>query len=149
MTHLPEHVSLALRDIDMRSDSDIDILRSTCAYFEASWREEHDTIEIMSLAFLVQMLFAKNKHFCKKALFWPLLTTVALPVEVRSIMMLSQRKRYKRAIDCFFSGLPTYNRFWDNDVFPKRYGDPLHLTLGDRRWPQYWPERKKDWHIIR
>ena len=47
-------------DIDLRSDFEIDLFRSTCTYFDAFRREEHDAAKIMSLALLVQKVFAKT-----------------------------------------------------------------------------------------
>ena len=47
-------------DIDLRSDFEIDLFRSTCTYFEAFRREEYDASKNMSLAFLVQTLLAKK-----------------------------------------------------------------------------------------
>ena len=91
MTYVASHVTS--RDLDLRPNSDIDLLRPKCAYFDASWRQEHDAAKIMSLAFLVQKLFAK-KTFFKKTLFRPLLTSVALPVEVRSILRTCRWKRF-------------------------------------------------------
>ena len=55
---LARHVTT--RDLGLRSKSDIDILRSNCTYFDASWRQEQDAAKIMSLAFLVQKLLAKK-----------------------------------------------------------------------------------------
>ena len=72
MTYLVRHVTS--RDLDLRSDSDIDLLRSNCTYFDASWRQEHDAAKTLSLAFLVRKVLAK-KHFWKKRYFdiyWPL-----------------------------------------------------------------------------
>ena len=65
MTYLAHHMTS--RDLGLRSNSDIDLLMSTCTYFDAFLREEHDAAKILLLAFLVQKLFAK-KHFffCKK-----------------------------------------------------------------------------------
>ena len=59
---------------DVRSNSDINISRSKCTYFDVSWLQEHDCSKIMSLAFLGQKLFAKKLFLCKKKLFLPLLT---------------------------------------------------------------------------
>ena len=73
MTYLAQYVTSL--DVDMRSDSDIDLLMLRCGYFDASWRQEQDAAKLMSLAFLVQKLFAKT-YFCKKALSWPFLTSV-------------------------------------------------------------------------
>ena len=73
MTYLARHVTS--RDLDLRSNSDIDLLRSKCTYFDASWRQEHDAAKNMSLTFLVQILFAKKNIFAKRRyfdLYWPL-----------------------------------------------------------------------------
>ena len=48
------------RDLDLRSNFDLDLLRSTCIFFEASGREEHDGARILSLSCLVQKLSVKN-----------------------------------------------------------------------------------------
>ena len=45
------------RDLDLSSNSDIDLLRSIFIYLDVSRREEHDAAKIMSLDFLVQKLF--------------------------------------------------------------------------------------------
>ena len=58
MTYLAHHVTSC--DLDLRSDFDIDLFRSTCTYFDAFRREEHDAAKIMSLALLVQKVFAKT-----------------------------------------------------------------------------------------
>ena len=63
MTYLAQHVASC--DIDLRRNSDIDLLRSICTYFDASRREEYDAAKISSLAFLLQNLFAKKNVFAK------------------------------------------------------------------------------------
>ena len=78
MTYLAQHVASC--DIDLRRNSDIDLLRSICTYFDASRREEYDAAKISSLAFLLQNLFAKKKRFRKTPYFdisWPLYCTLA------------------------------------------------------------------------
>ena len=62
VTYLSRQVTS--RDLDLRSNSDIYLLRSICIYFDGSRREEHGAAKIMSLVFLVQKLFVKN-HFRK------------------------------------------------------------------------------------
>ena len=47
-------------DLDLRSNFDLNFLMSTCIYFDASRREQHDGVRIISLAVLVQKLLAKN-----------------------------------------------------------------------------------------
>ena len=59
MTYLVQHVTSL--DLDLRSNFEIDVFRSTCRYFDAFRREEHDAAKILALAFLVQKLFAKNR----------------------------------------------------------------------------------------
>ena len=46
MTYMAQHVTS--RDLELRSNSDIDFLRSACTYFDAFRREEHDAAKIMS-----------------------------------------------------------------------------------------------------
>ena len=66
MTYLVEHVTSC--DLDPRSNSDIDLLRSTCMYiFDAFRLEEHDAAKVMSLALLVQKLLAETV-FAKSAI---------------------------------------------------------------------------------
>ena len=57
---------MASRDLDLRSNYDIVLLKSVGTYFHASGQEGHDDDKIMSRSFSVQMLVAKK---CKKALF--------------------------------------------------------------------------------
>ena len=66
MTYLFLYVTS--RDLDLRSNTDIDLSRSICIYFDSSRRQEHDAAKIMSLAFLVQKQFVKN-HSHKKLYF--------------------------------------------------------------------------------
>ena len=61
MTYLVQHVTS--RDLDLRSNFEIDLFRSTCSYFDAFRREENDAGKIRYLAFLVQKLFAWKKLF--------------------------------------------------------------------------------------
>ena len=70
MTYLTQHITSG--DLDLMSNSDIDIFRSTCTSFEAFWWEEYDGAKIMSLA-----LFAKNHFFAKIVLFWHFLISLA------------------------------------------------------------------------
>ena len=53
-------------DLDMMPNFEIDLFRSTCAYFDAFRREEHDAAKTTSLAFLIQKLFAKKTFLQKK-----------------------------------------------------------------------------------
>ena len=90
LAYLAEHVTS--RDLDLRSNSEIDLYRSTCTHFDAFRGVEHDAAKIMSLAFLVQKLFVKNRFFSNKCYFdlsWPIAQCPrdAQPVEVRSILM--------------------------------------------------------------
>ena len=64
MIYLVQH--LTSDDLDLRSNIDLTLLRSSCAWFNAPWRDEHAGTRIRPLAFLVQKLFAKkdkNRYF--------------------------------------------------------------------------------------
>ena len=69
MTYLAQHVTS--RDLDSRSNSDLDLRNAskTCTYFDAFRREEHDAAKMLSLALLVQKLFAKKQVLQKKHFF--------------------------------------------------------------------------------
>ena len=56
------------RDLDLRSNFDLDLSRSPCICFEASRREKHDAVRGFALSFLVKKLFTKN-DFRPKRLF--------------------------------------------------------------------------------
>ena len=58
MTYLGHNVTS--RDPDLRSNFDLEVSRLKCIYFDMSWQEEHDSVRIISLAFLVQKVFAKT-----------------------------------------------------------------------------------------
>ena len=58
MTYLAQPVTS--RDLDLWSNSGIDLLRSTCTYFDAFRREEHDAAKIISPAFVVQKVIRKK-----------------------------------------------------------------------------------------
>ena len=57
------------RELDLRSNSGIDLLMPICTDFDASRREERDAAKIMSLAYLVQKLFEK-KTFLQNSIFY-------------------------------------------------------------------------------
>ena len=64
MTYLAQHLTSRDLDIDLDLDkSDIDLSRSICTYFDASWREMHYAAKILPLAFLVQSNLRKKKTF--------------------------------------------------------------------------------------
>ena len=51
------------RDLDPSSNFGIDLSRSTCVYFDASRRKEHDGAQIMSLALLTHTILCQ-KIYC-------------------------------------------------------------------------------------
>ena len=63
MTHSGQHLDLG--DLDLRSNFEIDLSRSPCICFDASRREKHDGVKIISLPLLVKKIYAKN-DFRKK-----------------------------------------------------------------------------------
>ena len=58
MTYLGHDVTSS--DLDLRSNFDLDFPRSTCIYFDASRREKHGGVRIISLTFLIEKLLAKK-----------------------------------------------------------------------------------------
>ena len=56
-------------DLDLRSNYEIDLSRSSSTCFESPWREKHAGIIIIPLSWLVQKLFMKN-YFRQKRKFW-------------------------------------------------------------------------------
>ena len=62
------------RDLDLRSNFDLDLSRSCYTFFDASWRDKHDGVNIIALSFQTQKLSLKN-CFAQKWRFdlsWPL-----------------------------------------------------------------------------
>ena len=63
------------RDLDLRSNFDLDLSRSCYAFFDASWRGKHDGVTIIALSFQTRKL-SKN-CFAQKCRFWPFVTSDA------------------------------------------------------------------------
>ena len=63
------------RDLDLKSNFDLDLLRSKSICFDASRREKHDGAIADSLSFLVKNLFVK-KPFLPFDLKCPLMTLI-------------------------------------------------------------------------
>ena len=62
------------RDLELRSNFDLDLSRSCYTCFDASWRAKHDGVKIISLSFQTQKLSLEN-CFAQNAVFdhsWPL-----------------------------------------------------------------------------
>ena len=64
------------RDLDLRSNFDLDLSRSCYICFDASWRGKHDGVKIIALSFQTQKLSLKN-CFAQKCRFWPFVTSDA------------------------------------------------------------------------
>ena len=60
------------RDLDLRSNFDLDLSRSCYTCFHASWGK-HDGVKIIALSFQTQKLSLKN-CFAQKCRFWPFVT---------------------------------------------------------------------------
>ena len=100
MTCLARHMTS--RDLDLRSNFEIDFLRSICTYFDASWRQEDYADKIMSLALLVQKLLAKKKLLVKKRYFhlsWPLQPN---PLTLRQFYFTLAKELWKGYREFFF-----------------------------------------------
>ena len=69
-------------DLDLRSNSEHDFLRSNYISFDASRQEKHDAGKINVVALLSQKLLQKN-HFRKKRLFLEFLLSGGQTVDLR------------------------------------------------------------------
>ena len=87
-----------------------------------------------SIVICEKKVFAKKRYF---NLSWPLQPN---PLKL-SQFWWHVSKRAMKVLSSVFSRLPTYDRFWDDGTFPKKYGTPRYFNLW---WRQYWPERKND-----
>ena len=75
-TDVQHDLSGSLRDLNLRSNFDINFFRSICICFDASQQEEHDGVQIISLALLIQKLL-KKKLFLSKRSILTYMTSVA------------------------------------------------------------------------
>ena len=64
------------RDLDLRSNFELDSSRSCYTCFEAYWQGEHDGVKIIALSFQTHTLSSKN-CFAQKCRFWPFVTSDA------------------------------------------------------------------------
>ena len=92
-----DQISPSRRDLELRSNFDIDVFRSTCICFDAPRCEKCDGGKIIPLSLLDQRLLGKNRCFCQQWLFWQFLTSRAFPVRVRSIPATFWRKKLSSA----------------------------------------------------
>ena len=59
---------MTFRDLDLRSNFEIDLLRSKYTCFDSSRREKHDGITIIVITLKMKKLFAKN-YFAQNNFF--------------------------------------------------------------------------------
>ena len=64
------------RDLDLRSNFDLDLSRSCYTCFDASWRGKHGGVKIIARSFQTQKLSLKN-CFAQKCRFWHFVTSDA------------------------------------------------------------------------
>ena len=64
------------RDLDLRSNFDLDLSRSYYTCFDAPWRGKHGGVKIIALSFQTQKVSLKN-CFAQKCRFWPFVTSDA------------------------------------------------------------------------
>ena len=58
----------SIHDLDLKTNFQLDLLRSSCISFEPPWRGEHDGVKIISLPWVLK-LFGKL-HIRKKLMIW-------------------------------------------------------------------------------
>ena len=92
------------RDLDLRSNFDLDFSRSPCICFDASRREKHDGAKLISLRHLVKKIFVKN-HFPRKWSFWPLVTSGAKTIDPSSNLRARFAERASKELSIAFFGL--------------------------------------------
>ena len=97
-------------DLDLRSNFQHDLSRSTDNSFDASWREEHDAGKIKFVQGLSQKLLQKQS-FRKNRLFWQFLPPGGKTVDGRSNLRGLFRKSVNRAIKCAFPGRCSFISF--------------------------------------
>ena len=102
------------RDLDLRSNFDLDFSRSCYTCFDASWWDKHDGVKIIALSFQTQKLSLKKLFRSKNAVFdlsWPLTLKT---VDLRWHLTSPQWKSVSRAIFCFFWIWRSYYSSRDN-----------------------------------
>ena len=121
------------RDLDLRSNFDLDLSRSCYTCFDASWRGKHDGVKIIALSFQTRKLLSKN-CFAQKCRFWPFVTSDALNVNLRWNLTAHQRKIVSRAFYWFIKFWCSCYRDRDNahNMKPchviRKFGKILPLT---------------------
>ena len=74
--HMQYDLFGSLRDLDLRSNFDLDLSRSCYTCFDASGRGKYDGVKIIALSFQTRKLSSKN-CFAQKCRFWPFVTSDA------------------------------------------------------------------------
>ena len=88
------------RDLDLRLNFDLDLLRSPCICFDVSRREKHDGAKIIALPLLGKNISVKN--ISPKRSFWHLMTPGAKTIYPSSNLRARCRKSAQKVIACFF-----------------------------------------------
>ena len=142
MTQEGQHLDLS--DLDLRSNFEIDLSRSPCICFDASRRQKHDGVKIISLPLLVKKIYAKTV-FAKKRLFWHLMTPGAKTIDSSSNLRCKLQKERSKSYRVLFRFLSSCYGSRDNGRFSWEETVILqNLTFDDLWWPENWPERKND-----
>ena len=117
MSYLDQY--LTSDDLDLGSHKGLTLLRSSCTWFDAPWREKHIGTRIMPLAFLVQKLLAKNVFGKKKTLFWDFWSLKRKPLMVPQIWWYVSERTAQELSNVFSPGLVTkivsgiMTHFWE------------------------------------
>ena len=132
-------------DLDLRSNFQHDLSRSTDSSFDASWREEHDAGKIKCVQGLSQKLLQKQRFIKKKlAILAPGVKTVDGRSNLRELL----RKSVNRAIKWAFRGAVALlvselcvDLLKIVDIWPT---NRRILTFSDLWWLDLWPDQKSD-----
>ena len=99
-------------------------------------QEEYDDLRIMPLVFLLQKY--SRKPFLPKTTIYIFRDLYSLSCWSYNISGAIPTKEQLKSYRALLLQRTTYNRFWNNATFPKKYGiSPNNLGSGDLWWTHY------------
>ena len=99
-TDMQHDIPGSSRDLDLRSNFQLDLLRSPCMSFEPPWRGEHDSVKIISLPWVHKKLLV-TFHIRKKTMIWTLMAFGAYTIDLTSNLTRDQRWEISLTFQCF------------------------------------------------
>ena len=134
----------SLRDLDLRSNLDLEFSRSSHVSFESSLWKKHDAAIADSLSLLDQKLFVKE-YLARNSYFDNMLPMEAKRLTWGHFWCRPYQKKSLKAIDWYHLRSSSYHSSWHNGTFSEKYNNIYQtLTFDDLWWPQYCSEGKND-----